>query len=973
MFQLAFIFDQPMKKSFLLLVAVLSVLFTYAQPAGLSGKVTDSTGEKGMTGATVKLVEKATPADTLRTITNSKGEFSFSRIPASGYQLIVSYAGYNPLVKEYFRPSPGVTSIDIGELVLSNAFKLLTEIVVEAPAVSIKEDTVEYRASAFQVKPNATTEDLLKKLPGVQVDRDGNITAQGKQVTRIKVNGKDFFTGDPKSATRELPADMIDKVQVVDDYGDQSAISGIRDGEPEKVINLQLRKDKNKGWFGRGQAGVGTSDRYQAGVTLNYFNNNNQLSIIGNSNNVNQSNFNLGEMSGFGGGNFGGGTINFGGGGGGFGGGGGGRGGGGMGAAFGNLLGGNQGQNQNGISRTHSIGTNFRSDFGKRNSFYGSYTYTNRNTRQDQFTSQQSLIADPPFTNVTNQLTNNTQGTHRAFLNLELWVDSFNYIKITPNISVQQSNNLLSNSFDIFRSASLKAQQGVNQDTTLSTRPSFRTGILYNHRFRKRGRNFSLNTDIGYNETDLEQLRANNTQFFQPDGSNGFLLNQLQRINQDNRNNSINLRAVYTEPLSAERFLDFSYNFNRNVAVNDRSTDQKDLVSGQFNRIDSLSNAFENNFNFNRFGASIRTVKKKYNYTLGIQLQPVSLRGYSITKDSTYQPIRNLNWFPVARMTYNLSRTKSFNFQYNGSAQQPSFEQLQPVRDVTNPQNQREGNPFLRPSINHTLSTNYNNFNFASGQVLFTGVTLTLARDQIVNNTINIKGPGGLPTGAQLSRPENVNGFYNVTGFYTFSKPWKNRKYVLTLLGTLNYNNNINLVDAERNIGRNWLVVQGLNFDYNAKQWLELSFGARYNMNQASFSLQNVAPQTQETWVLSNDIRVDLPGSWILRWHFDFTLNLGLAQGVSRNIALFNGSLEKELFKKKNGTIRLEAFDLFNQNINVNRSVSANFITDTRINRLTQYFMLTFQYRLNKFRGQQPQQQNNFRRMGGRMLLNNGD
>lgn len=950
-------------KHLLLLVFLLSsaTLSTFAQNKGVSGKVTDSTGEKGLEGATVKLVEKAKPSDTLRTITNSRGDFSFAAIPSSAYQLIVSYTGYRPLVKEFFKPSAGVSMIDVGDLVLSNTYKVLQEIVVEAPAVTIKEDTIEYRAGAFQTKPNATTEDLLKKLPGVQVDRNGNITAQGKSVSRIKVNGKDFFTGDPKTATRELPADMIDKVQVVDDYGDQSAISGIRDGEPEKIINLELKKDKNKGWFGRAQAGAGTQDRYQAGFNASYFNNKTQISLIGNSNNVNQSSFSLGDMSGFGG---------FGGGGGG---GmqmsvGGGRPGGiSMGAAFGNAIGGNSGQNQDGIATLHSIGTNFRTDFGKRNAFYGSYTYTNRRTLTDQFTSQQNIITVPSFTNVTNQRTDNSQGTHRAFLNLELWIDSFNYIKVTPNISVQQTTSLLNNDFDIFRSSSIKAQQGLNRDTTVTDRPSFRTGILYNHRFKKRGRNFSLNGDIGWNESLSEQLRTNNTQFFQPDGSAGFLLNQLQRINQDNRSSNINLRAVYTEPLSKEKFLDFSYNFNHNFSRNDRRTSQKDLNTGEFIPISLLSNAFENDFNFNRFGVSLRTVKKKYNYTLGVLLQPVNLKGYSITKDSAYQPIRNLNWFPVARFTYNFTRSKTLNFSYNGSAQQPSFTQLQPVRDIANPQFQSEGNPSLKPAINHNFTTNFNDFNFGSGRILFTSLTFSIINDQIVNNTIALKGPGGAPTGAQLTRPENVDGYYNINGFYTFSKPWKNRKYVLTLMGTVNYNNNINLVDSVQNTGRNWLVMQGLNFDYNVKEWLELSFGTRYNLNAASYSLPGFQSQRQQSWTLTNDIRIDLPKGWIMRWDFDYTINLGLAQGVSRNIALLNASLEKELFEKKNASLRLQAFDLFNQNINVNRSVSANFITDTRINRLTQYFMITFQYRFNKFKGQQPQ---NNRFMRGGMMMN---
>ena len=947
----------------LIYTATLFLLFSataFAQPKGVSGRITDSTGDKGLDKATVKLIERSNLKDTVRTSTNSNGEFEFNKVPASDYYIVVTYSGYKQMVKQFSKPREGVSFIDLGDLVLSADYKSLGEIVIEAPAVVIKEDTVEYNAKQFQTKANATTEDLLKKLPGVQVDRNGNVTAQGKQVTRIKVNGKDFFTGDPKTATREIPADMIDKVQVVDDYGDQSAMSGIRDGEPEKVINLQLKKDKNKGVFGRMQASAGTNERYLGGFNLNYFNNKKQLSVIGNSNNINQSSFGGGDLGGFGGGNFGGGGGQ---------GGGGGRPGGmqvmiGAGGGGGN----NNGQNQDGITRTNSIGTNYRSDFGKRNSFYGSYTYTNRSTALEQFQSQQSLFNNSSFTNVTNQNSVNRQGTHRAFANLELWIDSFNYLKISPNVSVQNSNNRLMNNFDFFRSASIKSQDGRNRDTTISDRPSIRTNVLFNHRFKRRGRNLSVNTDIGWNATESEQMRGNFTRFYLPDGSPGGSFDQLQRINQDNRGSNINTRIVYTEPLAKDRLLDLSYNFNRTFASNDRKTFQRNNTTGTLNFIDSLSNAFENDFNFNRFGATVRTIKKKYNYSIGVLFQPVVLEGYSITKDSSYRPIKNFNWFPVARFTYNFSRTKSLNFNYNGSAQQPSFTQLQPVRDVTNPQFQSEGNPNLKPSVNHTINFNYNNFNFSKGTVFFTNLAVTSIQDQIVNNTISLKNSGGTATGAQLTRPENVDGFYNVNFFYTYSKPWKNRKYVLNLMGNANYNNNIVLIDFIKGTGQNWLLMQGFDFVYNAKEWLELSAGARYNLNKANFSQNPAQNLNQTTWTLSNDVRIDIPKGWIMRWEFDYTLNQGLAAGVTRNIALLNASLEKELFKKKNATLRLQAFDIFNQNINVSRNVSANFITDSRVNRLAQYFMVGFVYRLNRFKGQQPPQ-NNFRRGG--MMMNN--
>ena len=951
-----------MKKLLLITFGIFVSLQLIAQTKSITGKVVDSTGEKGLDKATVKLVEKATPKDTLRTITNAKGEFSFEKIPGSGYFIIVSYSGYKPMIKEFFKPSEGVASIDLGDLILVNDYKDLKEIVIESPAITIKEDTVEYNANQFKTKPNATTEDLLKKLPGVQVDRQGNVTAQGKQVTRIKVNGKDFFTGDPKTATKEIPADMIDKVQVVDDYGDQSTASGIRDGEPEKVINLQLKKDKNKGVFGRAQAGYGTNDRYMGALTLNRFNNNKQLSIIVNSNNTNTSTFSLqdGGSSGAQGG--GGVQMNMGGGGGR------GTGMGGLGSMAAGAFGG--GDNQNGITQLHSIGLNYRNDFRKRNSFYGSYTYTNRSTNADQYTSQQNLLNNTTFINNTDQTSLNKNGTHRAFANIELWVDSFNYIKFSPNFSFTETNNLLQNQFDFFRDKSIQSQNGNNKNTTEGTRPNFRSNLLYNHRFKKRGRNFSFNSDLNFSGNETDQLNDNFTRYFNPNGNFAFDSIRIQNILQNNNSRNINLRATYTEPITPERFLDLTYNFNQNFTKNDRRTFLKNPAIGDFDFIDSLSNAFENNYDYNRFGASLRTVKKKYNYTIGILFQPIILEGFSVTKDSAYKTIRNFNWFPVARFTYNFSRTKTLNFNYVGNARQPGFEQMQPVRDASNLQYQTEGNPALRPSMSHTLNAGFNNFNFSTGRIFLTNISFNFVKDQIVNNVISFKGPNGLPTGTQLTRPENVQGYYNANLFFTYSKPFKNRKYVISTLGMLNYNNNINLVDGIKNVGRNWLLNQGVNFEYNIK-WLELSTGVRYNLNYADFSFPASPTTNQSSWTLSSDARIDFGSGLIFRWDFDYTLNQGLAAGVQQNIALLNASLEKEVFKKKNGIIRLAGFDIFKQNTNVSRNVSANFITDTRVNRLTQYFMLSFTYRLNKFKGQAPQQNNNMRRMRGNMMMNN--
>ncbi len=496
---------------------------------------------------------------------------------------------------------------------------------------------------------------------------------------------------------------------------------------------------------------------------------------------------------------------------------------------------------------------------------------------------------------------------------------------------------------------------------------------MYNHRFQKRGRNFSFNSDINFSGNESDQLSDNFTRYYDLSGNQRLDSIRIQNILQDNVNRSFSLRATYTEPVAIDRFLDLSYNFNKNFSSNNRQNYVQLPSGGDFDLIDSLSNAYENNFNYNRVGVSLRTVKKKYNYTLGVILQPVLLQGYSISKDSAYKTINNFNWFPVARFTYNFTRTKTLNFNYNGNARQPSFEQLQPVRDQSNPQYQTEGNPFLRPSTSHTFNTSFNNFNFSSGRVFLTNLSFNTVKDQIVNNVISIKGPSGQPTGTQLTRPENVQGYYNANLFATYSRPFKNRKYVISTNSMVNYNNNINLVDGIKNTGRSWLWTQGLNFEYNIK-WLELVTGARYNLNYADFTLPTSPTTKQSSWTLSSDARFDIGSGFIFRWDFDYTINKGLAAGVQSNIALLNASLEKEIFKKKNGIIRLAGYDIFKQNTNVSRNVSSNFITDTRTNRLTQYFMLSFTYRLNKFNGPANQQNNNMRRMGGNnMRIENGE
>jgi hypothetical protein len=939
---------------------VLTVFITlgfFNSNAQIKGIVTDSSSKKGIDKAIIGLVVKSNPTDTTYTFTDENGKFSISTIPSTPFSIVAMNMGYKPVAR-YIPNTQGQKIVDLGTIQLSNKGVLMEEVVVTGAPIVVKEDTVEYRADAFKVKEGAVVEDLLKKLPGVEVDKDGNVKAQGKSITKVRVNGKEFFGGDVKTATKELPANLVDKIQVIDDYGDQATVSGIKEGDAEKVLNIQLKKDKNKGFFGRATVGAGTEDRYQASFNGNYFNNNKQISLFANSNNANQSLFNFGNFGGnrgmssmmragqsmmadMGGAS---GMMNA------------------MNSGDRNFVSGNQNSNS-GITQANSVGLNFRDQWGKRINFYGSYSYSNRDNDALTYSSQQNIFSDTSFINNQDNVSNTLGNNYRLFLNLEYQIDSFNYLKISPNASFATNDGGSNTVFDYFRlvnTSSTKTSDGTNSNTSSSTTPNISATILYNHKFRKRGRNFSANLSLGNSRAKSEQDTRNITNsYIAPTGT----FNQFQYIDQVNNNHNYGVRLTYSEPLSKTRNLDFSYSHNLNYSRNNKQTFSVDPTSGTKTLSNFLSNDFENNFYNNRVGVSLRSVFKKYNYTIGLSGQPVSLQGNSITKDSAYKTINRFNIFPIARFAYNFSRSKTLNASYNGNATQPTFSQLQDVLDISNRQYATIGNPNLKPAMNHNINVSFNNFNFISGKVLFTNLTFSTIKNQIVNNTIN-QGNAG----AQLTKPENVNGYYNIMGFYTFSKPYKNRKYVITLNGTANYNHNVNLINSEKIIGSNWIISQGTTFEYNIKDWFTLGTGVSYSLNDVKYQQPKTGSSaltntSSNAWILSSNMVLNIPKNWVINYDFDYTINNGLAASVSQNLAIMNASIEKQLFKKKNGIVKLSAFDLFNQNTNVNRSINANSIVDTRSNRLTRYFMLTFTYRLQKFVGKQPQ--NNRMGMGG--------
>lgn len=916
---------------FILLLFSFSLVFLngYAQqPINIRGTVKAAEGTY-LSKATVILYFPG-EKDSLKTLTDETGAFRFTNVKSGNMSIRVSYIGFKPFNKNYdYSGKKGEQ--ELTGIVLDPTGDMLQNITLESQKVQIKEDTVSYKIDSTMYRKNDNVETLLKQLPGVQVDKDGTVTAQGKQVTKVKVNGKEFFGGDVTTATRELNADMVDKIQVIDDYGDQAAFTGVKDGDPGKTLNIQLRKDKNKGYFGNLTAGAGTENRYVGSLSVNKFNNTQQLSVLTNINNTNASLFNFGSMGGAMGNVISSMARGMGIG----------RGGGGVASALGNF------GNSDGISTNKSAGFNYRDEWGKKISAYGSYSFSNRGTSTIKNVTQQNIFENRTSTNIQNSDNYSVTENHRASFNIEYKIDSMNYIKFSPALTYSKTNSDYISDFLFLGNNGIKNNEGTTADKTFSKSPNLNGNLLYNHRFARRGRTLSMNFSAGQSGTRSTDDYENLSTYYLMGGTN-IDTNLYQKIIQDNENRNYGVRASYTEPLSKKRNLEFNYSYNYQFITNDRETFSMDPVSGNKTYIDTLSNIYDNTYITNRFGVNFRTTEKKYNYTIGLTLQPATIKSYSYTgKYSFKQDL--INYYPVIRFAYNFSRSRSLNINYNGSTSQPSYTQLQPVYDYSNPQYITLGNPNLRPEFTNTFSMRYNNFDFITGDVFFGNISFSFTKDKIVNNTI-FRG-----FGVQETQYRNSDGFYTATGFYNISKPFQNRKYVLNIGGNIIYNNNISFLDSVKNTGRNFVIGQRLATDIKIKKWLETSAGVNYSLNSTRYTLQQQLNANTVAWTLTHSSRFFLPKDFILSYDIDKTINTGFASNVNANPLIINSTLEKQLFKKKNASIKLQAFDLLNENTSINRTVTGSAITDTRSNRLGRYFLLSFVLRLNKFSGQMQQ------------------
>ena len=911
-----------MRKVYLLL---LSVCFTTALLAQKNGSVKgiafDTISKQPVAGATVTVLEKNDSSLVSFTMTGNDGHFELKGLANGDYRLLITHVNYYNS-NTYFTITDNKKNAERGNVVLNDKTKVLEEVVLanEAPPVTLINDTIQYNAGSFKTQPNATVEQLLKKLPGVKVEKDGTIKAQGEKVTKVLVDGKEFFGNDPKIATKNLPADAVDKVQVYDKQSDQAQLTGFEDGNYEKTINLKLKKDKKKGMFGKVNAGVGNKERYEGKFNVNSFKGARQFSAIGMGNNTNAEGFSFMDILNFtgelarmqrgGGGNI---NIN-------------------MSGDEAAAMGINPGGRNSGINTAWGGGLNYNNIIGTKLDFQSNYFYNRFNPNSESHIQRQYFLPDSSYFYNQNSFTDNLSNSHRFNLNTLYQIDSMNSIRFTPSFSYQKTNNRSLTDYQTMSEDKILTNEGFSNTTSASEGYNFRNDIIWRKKFARKGRTFSLSLQTSLNESDGDGSLSSINNFYRPDGTvlRKDTLNQKSTTIGDLR--GYNTKAVYTEPIWKKSLLELSVSKSNTISTSQKETFDYNKGNGKYDQLNNkLTNDFENTYGFTNAGIRMRTQKKKFSYAFGVNWQQAELEGKIISgnKDSLIsKTFRNI--LPNARFQYNITRFKTFSLTYNTSTNQPNMSQLQPVPDNSNSLNIKEGNPDLKQEYNHNIQANLNLISPYKNKNLFVFLTLQTTQNKIVNyDSINLQ------TGIRRTKPVNVDGIYNLNSNISYSIPVRFLKGSVEVSSGIGQRRGKQLINtATGGIDTNTIntvtVGPDVRFDMNPTDKLNIGIGAGFNYNKTKYSLQSALNTNYLSQEYNASLDWELPKGFFFATDFTYTINSQRAAGFNTKIPLWNASISKQMLKFNRGELKFSALDMLNKNIGISRNTNNNYIEDCK-------------------------------------------
>lgn len=927
-----------MGKPYLLLLFFSFSLSLSAQKNGsVKGVAFDTISKQPVTGATVTVLERKDSSLVTFTMTGPDGRFELKGLTNGDYRLLLTHVNYHNSNK-YFSVTEAAKSPDLGTLAMSDRTKVLEEVVLasEAPPVTLINDTIQYNAGSFKTPPNANVEQLLKKLPGVKVEKDGTIKAQGEKVTKVLVDGKEFFGNDPKVATKNLPADAVDKVQVYDKQSDQAQLTGFEDGNYEKTINLKLKKDKKKGMFGKVMAGAGDKERYEGKFNVNSFKGARQFSAIGMGNNTNAEGFSFMDILNFtgelarmqrgGGGNI---NIN-------------------MSGEEAAALGMGMGRNS-GINTAWGGGLNYNNIIGTKLDLQSNYFYNRFNPKQESHIQRQYILPTTYFYD-QNSYTDNINNSHRLNLNLLYQLDSMNSIRVMPSLSFQQTDNRSQTDYQTRAADHSLTNEGFSNSSSSNCGYTFRNDIIWRKKFARKGRTFSLSLQASLNESDGDGKLSSINSFYNPGGA----LLRRDTLEQQNTTRGdlkgYNARAVYTEPLWKRSLMEFSIGRSNTRSTAVKETWDYNKGSGKFDQLNSqLTNNFENTYGYTTAGLRLRTQRKKYYYSIGASWQQAELEGKIISgiKDSLIsKTFRNI--LPNARFQYNFTRFKNISLSYNTATNQPTMAQLQPVPDNSNALNIREGNPDLKQEYNHTLQVNLHLISPYKNKNLFAFFTFRATENKIVNyDSVNLQ------TGVRKTRPVNVNGVYNLNTNISYSLPVKWLKGTVEFSSNISQNRGKQLInDAAGKILTNtintWTLGPDLRLDMTFKDKLNIGLGTGLSYYNTRYSVAGSTNTNYLSQEYNFSLDWEMPKKFFFSTDFTYIINSQRAAGFNTKVPLWNASISRQMLKFNRGELKLGVRDLLNENIGISRNTNNNYIEDSRVLTLRRFFLLSFTYSLSK-------------------------
>jgi len=921
-----------MRKAVLSLILLAAYQLTFAQSASIKGTISDTLNSQTLHNAVISVLRKSDSVLIAFSRSGANGEFTVKNLPAGKHIVQVSFPKYADFIDEV-TVTDGQTT-DLGRVGLILRSQLLAEVVVRQKigAIRIKGDTTEYRADSFKVKEGATVEDLLKKLPGIQVNKNGEITAQGEKVQKVLVDGEEFFSDDPKVVTQNLTADAVKTVQVFDKKSDQATFTGIDDGEKQKTINLQLKEDRKKGYFGKVKLGGGTPGNFENEGMLNAFRGKRKFAAFGTMANTGKAGLNWEDNEKFGGGSnmqynedegyF---YSSF------------------ESDEF-NTWGGRY--NGEGLPVAWTGGAHFSNKWNndKRN-VNMNYRFNKQNLEVDGRRLTQNILPTNIFNGDEIRKTRNQNIRHSLNGFYDVTLDSFNSVKLTVT-----GSRTIRRSFADYRDQTVN-EKGVKVNQSHRTLESdgekqqLNSNFIWRHKFQKKGRTLSVSLDQTYNSNETDGFLTLDRFLYDSAGQQKEHDTLDQRKLNSLKTFTLNSKASYTEPLSKTTFLEINYGYRVSNSEALRNTFNKTYI-GNTPKYESRDELFSNDYQFRintqSGGLNLRVNKQRVVYSFGGNISYSDFRQTDLRKDSLYTR-SYLNLFPRASFRYNLGPQRRFSINYNGSTRQPSLEQIQPIRENTDPNNIQIGNADLKQEFRHNISMNFSDYKVLTSRSLYFSGNFA-----VVNNAISSYSTVD-SFNRRTNKYVNVDGNYNVNFWAGYWYQLKKLKVNISLNlggGGGKYNSFVNGL-KNVNTNRNYNIYMGIWHEKENKYTINIS--PQISRNYSVSSLRPDVVTKYWTSESNMDASVFLP--WKMELNSSATFYYRQKTSVfdnDLNTVKWNAYLAKKFWKNKSGEIRISVFDILDQNIGVQRNASSNFISENTYNTIRRYWLLSFTWNFTK-------------------------